>query len=185
MIKLKFYISLLVLGVLTACDNSNRVNEPYHFTELAMQPNMTIEAINKHGMVSIEHLSKLKRRYRWDDYDEKRTLIPRAERWHGQLGAYDPASSYIWEIFTPRIVAVDSQLHFTSLDEAKSWLHQSSTVMDWIYTDDGLVVGFVKSTERNQVNIEVYQIYIDDEKPTKLQGSRPSNISVSFHKLEK
>jgi hypothetical protein len=182
MTKLKFYICLLFLSVLTACDSSDALNGPYPFTELAMRPNMIIEAVNKHGKVSIEHLSQLERRYRWDDYDEKRTLIPRTERWQGQLGAYDPASSYIWEIFKPRIVAVDSQLHFTDVDEADSWLHQSSAVMDWVYTDDGLVLGFVKSPERNQVNIEVYQIYIDGDKPTKLQGSRPNNISISFDK---
>ncbi|MFK5892749.1 MAG: hypothetical protein QM504_05980 [Pseudomonadota bacterium] len=125
-----------------------------------------------------EYISPLERRYKWGGFDEKRILIPRKERWLGLLGAYEPATAYIWEIFNPRIVANDSQIHFNNMDEVKKWLYQSSAIMDWVYTDDGLVVGFAKTSSRNQVNIDVYQLYINGKKPSKLEGSRPGNIKV-------
>lgn len=177
MTKFKFII-LLFLTALTACDDVGSMAEPYSFTELAMQPNMVIEATNKNGTVFIEYLSPLERRYKWDKFEEKRILIPREKRWHGKLGAYNPASTYIWEVLEPRVVAEDSQLHFDNLNEYTAWLHQSSTVMDWVFTGDGLVVGFAASPDRNQVNIEVYQIYIDDEKPSNLKGNDPGRIQV-------
>lgn len=169
---------LIFMSILVSCDD--RPSLPYEFTELAMEPGMHIEATNKNGTVSIDYIEPLKRRFQWDDYDEERTLIPRKSRWRGKLGAYDPADAYVWEVFTPRIIANDSQLHFDSMSEIDKWLYQSSGVLDWVYTDDGLVVGFNKKPSRNQVDIEVYQLYLNGEKPKKLKGSRPENIKVSY-----
>ena len=144
-----------------------------------MQPGMVIEATNKNGTVYIEYLSPLERRYKWNGHDEKRLLIPREESWLGRQGAYDPATAYFWEIFSTRIVAEDSQVDFETMEDVEKWLYQGSAVMDWVYTDDGLVIGFAKTSSRNQVNIEVYQFYINGKKPSVLKGSRPENINVS------
>ena len=185
MIKLKdgFMVGylLIVLSVsqLSGCDKREAPTSPYPYTKLAMQPGMVIEAKNKNGTVHIEYLSPLERRYKWNGHDERRTLIPRKESWLGRLGAYDPATAYIWEIFSVRIVAEDSQINFETMHDAEKWLYQGSAVMDWVYTDDGLVIGFAKTSSRNQVNIEVYQFYIDGEKPSGLKGSRPENIKVT------
>ena len=176
-------IRILVVFVwlfnLSGCKESGMEIESYPFTRLAMQPGMVIEARNKNGAVHIEYLSPLERRYKWDGHDERRTLIPRRESWLGLLGAYDPAPAYFWEIFSPRIVAEDSQIDFENMADVEKWLYQSSAILDWVYTDDGLVVGFAKTSSRNQVNIDVYQIYINGEKPSKLKGSRPENINVA------
>ena len=185
MISLKdcFVVGFLLVALsvlqLSGCDKREAPTTPYPFTRLAMQPGMVIEAKNKNGTVYIEYLSPLERRYRWNGHDEKRTLIPRKEIWLGRLGAYDPATAYIWEIFSPRIVANDSEIDFTTMEDVEKWLHQGSAVLDWVYTNDGLVVGFAKASSRNQVNIDVYQIYINGEKPSKLKGSRPENINVT------
>ena len=168
----------VIIFNLVACGESVPT-EPYSYTELAMEPGMHIEATNKNGTVFIEYIDPLKRRFRWDDYDEERTLIPRKKRFMGELGAYDPADAYIWEVFTPRIVVRDSQLHFDSMSDIDKWLYQSSDVLDWVYTDDGFVVGFRKKPSRKQVNIEVFQLYLNGEKPAKLEGSRPENIKVT------
>ena len=166
---------------LVACDFEERQTEPYSFTELAMEENMIIRANNKNGEVAIEWLAPLKRRYKWDGYDETRTLIPRKTRWLGALGAYDPATASIFSIFyTTRIVAEDSRLDFKSIKDLKAWLYQGSAVMDWVYTDDGWVVGFAKSPRRNQVNIDVIRLSVNGKFPSKLEGSRPGNISISY-----
>ncbi len=174
----KYVLPAFFCATLFACSESDRSTTPYPYTELAMQPGMKIEATNKNGTVSIEYLAPLERRYKWNGYDEKRTLIPRKERFNGYLGAYDPAISYSWEIFSIRIVAQDSQVHFKNADDLRKWLYQSSDVMDWVYTDTGLVVGFEKIPSSRQVSIDVFQIYLNGNKPEKLEGSRPENIKI-------
>ena len=42
-----------------------------------------------------------------------------------------------------------------------------------VYTPDGLVVGFARTLERYQINIERYQILIRGRKPSGLKGARP------------
>jgi hypothetical protein len=145
-----------------------------------MEPGMHIEATNKNGTVVIDYLGPLKRRFRWDDYDEERILIPRKERFQGRLGAYDPADAWIWEVWEIRIVSDDSQLHFETMGEIDKWLYQGMGIADWVYTDDGFVVGFFRSPDRNQVSISVYQIYLNGEKPKYIKGSRPENVKVSY-----
>lgn len=143
-------------------------NQIYPYTELAVMPGMIIESTNRYGTISIEATSELKRRYKWDDKIEDRVLIPRKNRWLGLLGAYDPASRFFWEFWktSPRIVAEDSQLHFNDISEMETFLINSDSYADWSYTDRGLVVGYFITPERDQVNIEVYQIYINDVIPS-------------------
>lgn len=173
------YLVGIWFALVTACDSTERPDRPYPYTELAMRPGMIVEATNKSGTVSIEYISPLERRYRWDDHDEVRQLIPRRQEWNGKRGAYDPAPHSIFVAWlAPRIVAEDSAIHFSSVDEMRAWLHQGSAVLDWVYTGDGLVVGFAKAKDRNQVNIEVYQLLLDGREPTALEGSQPDRISV-------
>lgn len=143
-----------------------------------MSERMLIQAANKNGEVSIEWLGPLERRYKWDEYDEVRTLIPRETRWLGELGAYDPATQYFC-IFCPiRIVASDSLLDFKSMEEVDAFLYQSSAVVDWVYNDEGWVVGFSKSPQRNQVSVEVFKITINGKPPQKIEGSRNGAIKI-------
>lgn len=158
-----------------------RRSEPYPFTELAMQSGMKIDAKNKNGEFSIEWLGALKREYRWNGKKATRTLIPREERFTGRLGAYDPASaSFITVMFRTRIVADDSILNFSTMEEIEAKLYEGSAVSDWVYTDDGLVLGFSESPDRHQVNIDVYQFLLNGKKPNGIKGSRPELIKVSF-----
>jgi len=173
----KIVLNVFIAFNLIACSDSVPT-EPYPYTELAMEPGMAIEATNKNGTVTIEYLSPLERRYKWGRYDEIRTLIPRKKRFYGELGAYDPASAFVWED-GPRIVATDSQLYFKNMKEVKAELYQGSAVMDWVYTDYGIVIGFSTSPSRKQVNIDVYQYFINGKKPTKLAGSRSENIKIT------
>jgi hypothetical protein len=170
----------VVAGViLSSCKQEPPVS--HEVTELAMVPGMTIEIENKSGRVRIEAPSELERRYQWDDHDETRTLIPRKERFMGRLGAYDPAPSFVWEFWEQRIVADDSQIDFETMEELQARLYEGSAVLDWVYNNEGLVVGFAKNPGRRQVNISVYQFLLRGEKPTEIPGSRPELMNVGMH----
>ena len=132
----KLLLSFIIIFNLFSCSDSVPT-EPYPYTELAMEPGMMIEATNKNGTVIIEYLSPLERRYKWGRHDEKRTLIPRKERFMGLLGAYDPATTFLIS-YGPRIVADDSQRHFKNMEEVKAQLYEGSAVMDWV--KDAIIV---------------------------------------------
>ena len=48
------------------------------------------------------------------------------------------------------------------------------------YTNDGLAVGFVIIKKRSQINIDVWQIYINGVKPKNLKGSCPNRVKISY-----
>jgi hypothetical protein len=50
---------------------------------------------------------------------------------------------------------------------------------------DGLVVGWGKTPERNQLNVKVWQLYVAGQKPTKLEGSQEDKIVVEEPMEEK
>lgn len=175
----KIFPLLILVTFAMGCEE--RRTDPYPFTELAMSTEMLIKAKNKNGQVSIEWLGPLIRKYKWDNHEEIRTLIPRKTRFMRRLGAYDPADQSIFCFFCPiRIVADDSVLDFDSIKEVEAFLYQGSAALDWVYNDEGWVVGFSKSPDRSQVNINVYKITINGKSPTHMQGSRNDAITLKF-----
>jgi hypothetical protein len=178
----RFNVYLLLLTIfIVSCDDSIAYKTD-KFVGLAMVSGMQIKATNKNGTVIIEYLSPSKRRYIWEGYEEVRVLIPRKRKWLGMLGGYNPATRYFWEFWKPmpRIVANDSEIHFDNMDELVKFLYQGSEYYDWTYTDDGLIVGFGHDDTREQVNIDVFQAFVDGKKPDVIDGSRSDNIHVIY-----
>ena len=147
--------------------------------EAVMSPGEKIVATNANGTMAIRALTERKRQYEWNGQSKAIELIPRKERWNGVLGLYNPAS----EIFPmtllnrTRIVAQEAELHFMTQEEALAWL-KLQRPMQWVYTAEGLVVGWFETPSRNQVNVDVLQIYINGEKPTQLPGSANNAVRV-------
>ena len=154
--------------------------------ETVLVPGMTILASNKAGSVRISYVDALTRKYQWEGGSRTIRLIPREERFNyegqigdGILGLYDPADTWLFS-FRPRLVVQEAERHFASEQEVRKFLIVSRDVMDWVYTDDGLVVGFSRTTERgNQMNVDVWQLMINDAKPEKLDGARPESIKIA------
>ena len=69
--------------------------------------------------------------------------------------------------------------NFDSEEEAKAALLESSAYMDWVYTPDGLVVGFGQTPSRKQINFDLFQFLVRGQKPINLPGSRTDNISIT------
>jgi hypothetical protein len=54
--------------------------------------------------------------------------------------------------------------------------------MDWVYTSDGLLVGFSRSPEREQINVDIRQLTIHGRKPMALRGARDRAIRLMHAK---
>jgi hypothetical protein len=102
-------------------------------------------------------------------------MIPRDEPFMGRVGIYNPAESWGINLDT-RVVYDESIIDFPDYDHIYSFLLQSSDVMDWVYTEDGLVVGFGRAPQRQQINVYIYQLLLNGKKPQNLKGARPNFI---------
>lgn len=179
---MKGLLITVLLGVLlSGCVTNTHSEKPYAFTELVMNPGMKITATTASGTIQIYADDELKRTYTWEGVSRSATLWPREERWYGSLGAYYPGPGSHWVSHNgiTRGVLSEGQMHFASTKEALEWLNKPwHKTAGSVYRDDGLFVLFSKSPSREQLNVNVFQIYVGGTKPTKLTGSKNDDISI-------
>jgi hypothetical protein len=100
------------------------------------------------------------------------TLIDRAEAWGKLTGIYSGGQAS-----GVRVVAQEGQLHVAEVQHAFDWMDRAPA-KGWIYTRDGLVVGFSRSPERNQVSVDVVQVYVNGLKPHEMPGGSEGRLSI-------
>ena len=151
--------------------------------ELVMQPGMTITAETKAGIISVTAGRGLKRTYAWKGGSHTVALWPRTKRWYGSLGASYSSFGDDWPLQNgiTRGILQEGQQHFESEPQALDWLQKENRRSWTVYRDDGLAVSFDKFPHRT-LGVEVWQLFINGEKPKKLPGSSNGRISVTHSK---
>jgi hypothetical protein len=170
---------LFVAALAPACEQRLSTSELARI-ENVMTPGMTITAVTTNGPITIHAKSPLGRSYTFGPNTLAVTMIPRAERWYGSLGLYSPGASFgLWPrsgIY--RAVVEEGQHHFNTSAEALQWLKERSW-MPFVYRNDGLVVGWGTTSERHQLNAEVWQFFVQHQKPASLEGANDASITVA------
>ena len=93
---------------------------------------------------------------------------------------YNPGFGYHWREHNgiARGVLEEGQQHFDSVREALDWI-PSQDYLRPVYRDDGLMVGWRKWLgPRKQLDVVVWQIYVNGKKPERLPGSTNDAIVV-------
>jgi hypothetical protein len=168
----------VVAGALAGCD----AGPALPVKEVVLHPGESIQAVNKFGSVRIAYVSPLKREFVWDGQSRTVKLMSRPERWLGELGLYDPADCVVILLplcRTPRLAVEEAFHDFDDYQQLYAFIRQGSAIMDWVYTSDGLLVGFGRFPKRQQINIEVRQLTIHGQKPANLRGARNKNIRLT------
>lgn len=189
----KIIVTIVFLTIfLTACSTKN---ELLPYTEVVLKPGMVIVATNPNGTVTIKAGEGTTRIFSGKNWEKKRDLIPRANRWYGSLGLYDPATS--WSPYG-RLLVDEGRLYFSSISEALKYLYTQGDYFKYVYANSGLVFGYhiaslsdaTESTRRavekrygpekeSTRSIELWQIYINGKRPTSIPGADDSAITVS------
>ena len=189
----KFMFTILFLAIfLTGCSTKN---ELLSYTEVVLKPGMIVTATNANGTVTIKAGKGTTRIFSGKNWEKKRNLIPRRERWYGSLGLYDPASSR-----SPygRLLVDEGRLYFSSVSKALKYLYSDSHYFKPVYTNNGLVFGYhvetfselkepIKShyeetfggVKEPTRSIQLWQIYINGKRPTNIPGADDSAITIS------
>ncbi len=150
-------LSLLVLVLLTSCDNSR---DEHRVKDLVLAPGERATC----GEYQIEATSTLERTISWDGATRSLTLWPREAEWDGHFGAYYPGPGNHWTEHNgvSRCVYDESVVRFPDRKTAVEWLSR----FPWFDGDlvDGKTYCASKVVPiRNQLNIWLYKIEIQNE----------------------
>ncbi|SRR5258708_7486191 len=131
------------------------------------------------GSLQIRAGSGFRRYYTWDGETRWVDLWPRDTRWYGSFGAYYPGPGSHWRSNhgITRGVLEEGQMHFDRMEDAQSWLASKPYA---VYTHDGLVVDFRKTTGAGgTLGVDVWEILVRKQRPTRLKDSHDDLVSVS------
>lgn len=147
--------------------------------ETVMAPGSRLTATTPVGKIAIDAGQGLRRSYTWDGATRSVEMWPRQERWYGSLGLYYPGPGNHWPEHNgiTRGVVEEGQQHFDTVAEAMSWIEEQQW-QPLVWTNSGLVVGWGKTPVRKQLNVDVWQVYVDGKKPTTLPGADDTAIVV-------
>ena len=138
------------------------------------------------------------RHYTWDGATRSVYLERRRKPWGRKTGLYWPGPGYHWRPHgkVSRGVLNESFVEFESVETALNWLRAGGSDdpsygpflpnvpvrpqgTSYVYRDDGLAVGIALRPSRRQLNVNVWQILIDGEKPSSLPGSTNDAITLA------
>ena len=147
-------------------------------TEVVMAPGSSITAETATGTITITAGKGLLRSYTWEGATRSVEMGARKVRWYGSLGLAFPGPGDHWKEHNgiTRGVLEEGQMRFASLAAAMKWINDRSKGTPLVYRNDGLLIAFGKNLPRKQLNVEVWQIYINGQKPTTLAGSQDAKI---------
>lgn len=147
--------------------------------EVVMAPLSRIDATTPVGKISIVAGKGLRRTYEWEGASRFVDMWPRTERWYGSMGLYFPGPGNHWSDHKgiARGVVQEGQQHFKTEAEALAWLKEDTTnYHPIVWNNEGLVVGWSKTLPRRQLNVDVWQIVINGQKPRSLKGAQDDAI---------
>lgn len=147
--------------------------------EIVISPETRITATTSLGTIAITAGKGLKRSFTWEGATRSVEMMPRKDRWLGSLGLYYPAPGHHWKEHNgiACCVAEEGQQNFKSEEEALKWIEETK-FGTWVWRSDGLVVGWYKIPESKMLGVNVWQILINGEKPSKLPGAQDDKIAV-------
>lgn len=132
--------------------------------EVVLLPGQSIHAENMNGSITVTYISKYKRKFEWDGHNIIQTMNPRTERLYGRMGLVGPEPTFYFGK-EGRLLTNEYSIFCKNEDEVRAFLYEGSAIMDWVYTRDGLALGFGKTPGRDQVDVDIVQIYVDGRKP--------------------
>lgn len=172
-------------GLIELIDNWSKGDPPVpSVNEIVMPPNATIVATTKTGTITIKSGKGLKRYYTWEGATRSVVMSPRIKRWYGSMGISYPGPGSHWlprHNGISRGVLEEGQQHFKSMDDAMAWIEKCKQWVPLVYRNDGLLVAYGKTLTREQLDVGVWQIMINGQKPVKLEGSKNDAIHASWN----
>ncbi|MBC2737705.1 MAG: hypothetical protein HF981_25325 [Desulfobacteraceae bacterium] len=176
------WIALLLNGCVSLDSGST---SSFVAQETVLSQGIKICAEDKGSNICIVAGKNNERTISLDGKTQSINLVAREKRWHGKLGLLSPGHpGDLWKDDDGVTMATiqESQIHYKSIEAVeKSLLNPFKK--EWgghiVYNDEGLLLQWKKTqmSERQSIlDLSIFQILINGEKPKKLTGSNNSQI---------
>jgi hypothetical protein len=181
-----FMFTNIGIGLIELIDDWSKGDPPVPtVNEIVMPPNSTVVATTSAGTISIKSGKGLKRYYTWEEATRSVVMSPRIKRWNGSMGISYPGLGSHWlpkHNGISRAVLEEGQQHFKTLDDAMAWIEKCKQWVPLVYRNDGLLIAYGKALSREQLNVGVWQIMINGQKPVRLNGANDDAVHTSWDK---
>ena len=152
--------------------------------EIVMSDGMEICAADNNDYICVIAVGNTKRTIKWDGEEHSINLIPRKKRWHGNLGLITPKPPMnIWSTRKGlmRVLIEECQINYDNVENAVKRLpfYQEDGI-NVAYNDSGLLIMWRKTVwpDEQLLDLSIFQININGEKPHKLPGSQNDKVVV-------
>lgn len=147
--------------------------------EVALNDGEEVVANTPAGKISISAGPGLLRTYSWGGTTRWVVMNPRQKRWAGSLGLYYEGTPPDWAPYQglSKVDLAEGERHFETLSDAMIWMQIRR--LHFVYSHDGLVVGWRPRPSKDTLQVEVWQFFIDGQKPAHMPGSQDYLIRVS------
>lgn len=186
---LRFVIFLALSINLIGCMQSILSETDDSAKEAVLNFGEKICATQNDETICIASLDNRTRIISWKGSDFSITMIPRKKRWHGKLGLISPNyPANIWKTKTNviELSIQEAQINYPSSAKFLEGLNFPKIDDRYrvVYNDNGLLVMWYKSElpEHTYLDVSIFQVLINGEKPTRLDKSQNDHIAVTAEK---
>lgn len=149
--------------------------------EIVLCPGSSVTVIGESGSLTVRATSLTTRVYQVEDFDFAVDLIPRWQRWNGNLGLYRPSGSG-----DTHTVLEEGQQFFSNEDDLYEWVEWAKRWGGELhYTADGLLIrwaarhrGPAEPGPRRSLSVDVVQLMIQGKKPQSLGGADDASFTI-------
>lgn len=181
------FLAMAMLFIMSGCasiTNSVKCEIP---REAVLTDGMKVCASTEQDSICIEASTCNKRTITWDGKVRSINLVPRKERWLGTLGLVAPKQPNNYWKDKDEITAVEiteAEIRYKNVEDAVRGMdYPDDYTINVVYNDNGLLFQWRKSVLPDGMKIldlMIFQILINGEKPKSLPGSQNDKIVVSY-----
>jgi hypothetical protein len=187
--KLRILLSLALSIQFFGCMKSTKPEVDNSVREAVLKTGEKICATRNDETLCIASLDTRTRKLSWKGSDFLITLIPRPKRWHGKLGLISPNHpENMWKTNNKiiRLSIQEAHIYYSSSEDFYDGLNfpKIDDRYNVVYNDAGILLMWYQSElpDHTYLDVSLFQVLINGEKPTKLDNSQNDKIAVSAGK---
>ena len=141
-------------------------------SEVVLNNGMVVTASTPEGKITIGAGPGLLRSVSWDGTKRYVVTQPRIERLYGAKGIYFEGHPPGWQVYNgmSRVKFEEGERQFDNVDDAVIWMQIRR--LHYVHTNNGLVIGWKRKPQEATLQVEVWQFFIDGQKPAFLPDSK-------------
>jgi hypothetical protein len=181
--RIVFFLALSIQFF--GCMESIRTEIDNSVKEAVLNAGETICATKNVETICISSCNIRMRKISWQGSDFSITLIPREKRWHGKLGLISPNyPDNMWKTNNKiiRVSIQEAYIYYSSVGDFNDSLDfpKIDDRYNVVYNDDGILLMWYQSElpDHTYLDVSIFQILINGEKPTRLDNSQNDKIVI-------